>query len=62
MQYGHSASVPVAPLELFFDGEPMELARYPNEGWIRIGEVLDPGSSPRVGDYSDRPGVFRYTG
>ena len=61
VQYGHSASVPVAPLELFFDGEPMELARYPNEGWIRIGEVLDPGSSPRVGDYSDRPGVFRYT-
>lgn len=61
VQYGHSASVPVAPLEFFFDGEPMELARYPNEGWIRIGEVLDPGSSPRVGDYSDRPGVFRYT-
>lgn len=25
-----------AALELFFNGEPMTLARYPNEGWLRI--------------------------
>ncbi len=30
-----------AGLELFFDGQPMTLARWPNEGWVTIAEVVD---------------------
>jgi len=58
---GHGISVCSAPLELFFNHEPMTLARYPNEGFIPIGEVIDGGSIPRTGDYSDRGATFKYT-
>lgn len=60
-QYGHSLPVLPAPLELFIDGKPMTLARYPNNGAILIGKVSDAGSVPRVGDKSDRGAVFQYT-
>ena len=58
---GHGIPVCPAPLELFFNHEPMTLARYPNEGFIPIGEVIDGGSIPRNGDYSDRGATFKYT-
>jgi hypothetical protein len=60
-QYGHAMSVTPAPIEVFFNHEAMTLARYPNEGYIKIGKVLDPGSIPRTSDYSDRGGIFEYT-
>lgn len=60
-QYGHAMSVTPAPIELFFNHEAMTLARYPNEGYIKIGKVIDKGSVPRIGDYSDRGGIFEYT-
>jgi len=60
-QYGHAMSVVPAPLEVFFNNEAMTLARYPNEGYIKIGKVIDPGSVPRISDYSDRGGIFEYT-
>lgn len=60
-QYGHAMSVTPAPIEVFFNHEAMTLARYPNEGYIKIGKVLDPGSVPRTSDYSDRGGIFEYT-
>jgi hypothetical protein len=50
-----------APLEVFSDGEALWLARWPNEGTVPIGKVLDAGSIPRDGDFSDRGGVFQYT-
>ena len=49
-----------APLELFFNGQPMTLARWPNEGWALTGKILDPGSIPRHGDTGDRAGTFVY--
>ena len=51
-----------APVELFVDGAPLTIARWPNFGEPRIplGEVLDVGSVPRHGDDSNRGGVFRY--
>jgi len=58
---GHGIPVYPAPLELFFNYEPMTLARYPNEGFIPIGEVIDGGSIPRNGDYSGRGATFKYT-
>jgi hypothetical protein len=60
-QYGHSISVPTAPLELFIDAKPLTLARYPNRGNLLIGKVIDVGSIPRTGDYSERGGTFTYT-
>lgn len=32
--------------ELFFDGQPMQIARWPNEGWVTIAEVIDRGVEP----------------
>ncbi len=51
-----------APLELFIDGEPMTLARWPNDGFAKTGTIIDPGSKPRTGDKSNRPGTFVYDG
>jgi parallel beta-helix repeat protein len=60
-QFGHGLPVVVAPLELYIDHKIMTLAKYPNTGAIMIGEIIDPGSVPRIGDYSDRGGTFKYT-
>jgi Right handed beta helix region len=60
-QYGHGHAVKEAPLELFFNHQPMTLARYPNQGFMKIGKVIDPGSVPRTGDYNERGAVFTYT-
>lgn len=55
---GFGRSYNNGPLELFVDNEPMQIARYPNEGFIHIPKIIDPGSNPRKGDYSMRGGVF----
>lgn len=60
-QFGHGLPVVNAPLELYINHQKMTLARYPNSGAIMIGEVIDPGSVPRIGDYSNRGGIFIYT-
>lgn len=60
-QYGHSLPVISSTLEVFFNGEPLTLARYPNKGGIKIGKVIDPGSVPRIGDKSNRGATFVYT-
>ena len=60
-QYGHGLPVVPATLELFFNGNPMTLARYPNKGAIKIGKVLDKGSVPRIGDKTNRGAQFNYT-
>lgn len=59
--YGHGQPVVPAPLELFFNNEPLTLAHYPNSGSIKIGKVIDKGSVPRIGDTSNRGGIFEYT-
>ena len=61
VQYGHGQPVVPAPLELFFNREAMQLARYPNDASMLIGEVIDPGSNPRWRDYSNRGATFKYT-
>ena len=59
--YGHGQPVIPAPLELFFNNEPLTLAHYPNNGSIKIGKVIDKGSVPRIGDTSNRGALFEYT-
>jgi len=41
-----SPTVPIAS-EVFLDGIALRPARWPNEGFCRVGEVFDPGSVPR---------------
>jgi len=49
---------PAAPmLELFFDGKPMQLARWPNGDYMRVTKVIDPGSNEPA-----RDAVFGYEG
>lgn len=51
--FGQPASPPT--LELFVDGQPMTLARWPNEGFVGIGELIEPGSRA-----DGKPSVFEY--
>lgn len=46
--------------ELFVNKKPMHLSRWPNKRMIPIGEVLEPGSIPRNGDYSNKGGIMKY--
>lgn len=41
---GMAQPIRLAALELFFDGRPMQLARWPNEGFVMTGEVIETGS------------------
>lgn len=43
-----------AALELFFDGQPMTLARWPNEGWATIGKLPDGKDGMRFGIDDER--------
>ena len=49
-------------MELFFDGAPMTLARWPNEGYAKVEGIVEPGSRPRYDEKPDRPGTFTYGG
>ena len=46
---------------LFFNGEPMQVARWPNKHWARTTKILDSGSVPRQGDKTTRGGTFAYS-
>lgn len=60
-QYGHALPVTESSVELVYNDSIMTLSRYPNDGYIKIGKVVDMGSQPRIRDYSNRGGVFHYT-
>lgn len=46
--------------ELFVNNKPMILSRWPNEGMIKMGKILDTGSVPRNNDFSNRGAVMTY--
>ena len=50
--YGLPPSPPT--LELYFNGRPMTLARWPNEGFVGIKRLVDPG------DVGNKPSVIEY--
>lgn len=60
-QYGHALPVIPAPLELFFNNVPMQVAKYPNSGYLKVGKVVDKGSVPRTGDKTGKGAKFHYT-
>ncbi len=49
-------------LEVFFNDQPMSISRWPNEGFIRIDEVLGSTTNDVRGWKSCVEGVFRYEG
>jgi parallel beta-helix repeat protein len=49
-------------LEVFYRGRALPLSRWPNTGWAKYGNVVDPGSVPRWNEKPDRPGTLEYTG
>jgi hypothetical protein len=52
-----------APLELIVDGNPLDIARWPDVGQPgeKIGKVLDKGAVTRNGEKPTRGGVFEYS-
>ena len=51
--FGQAPSPPT--LELFVDGRPMTLARWPNSGFVGIEKLVEPGSKPE-----GKPSVIEY--
>ncbi|RAV09907.1 right-handed parallel beta-helix repeat-containing protein [Paenibacillus contaminans] len=47
------------PMELFINHVPQQLVRYPKKDNMKMTEVLDSGSVPRHGDFSNKGGTFR---
>jgi len=60
--FGFSRPMAPAWLEIFVNGTPGILARWPNHGTVPIVNVIDTGSIPRWGDKSNRGGTFTYAG
>ncbi len=61
-QFGFGLPVVTSSMELFINDEKMQLARYPNAEYMRIGKLIDSGSVPRQNDYENvRGGTFEYT-
>jgi hypothetical protein len=57
---GFGRSMYAAALELFFQDKPMQLARWPNRGWVKITEVPKDPRRQQAG--ASRAGRFRYEG
>ncbi|MHC4430497.1 MAG: hypothetical protein ACYTBS_01530, partial [Planctomycetota bacterium] len=49
-------------LELFFDDKPMTLARWPNEGFVKIDGLVEPDTVNVRGTRGSKTGKFMYTG
>jgi hypothetical protein len=52
---GYGVKAPASTLELFFNGTPLTLARWPNSGFVNGGKVIEPGSVKE-----GKPSVFEY--
>ncbi|MCA0753539.1 Ig-like domain-containing protein [Paenibacillus sp. N4] len=49
------------PMELYIEGQGMTLARWPNNGTVQMGSILDPGPTRKDADLQTRGGTFTYT-
>ncbi|MBN2446023.1 MAG: right-handed parallel beta-helix repeat-containing protein, partial [Phycisphaerae bacterium] len=49
-----------APPELFCDGSPMTLARWPNDGFVKTGPTFGPGTQPAKGGEDVGQPIFEY--
>lgn len=62
---GFGRALLAAPVELFYGGEPMQIARWPNEGWLKIAGVpkdAQGADNPNSGEFffaEDRPAGWK---
>jgi hypothetical protein len=49
-------------IELFFEDKPMTLARWPNEGFVKIVDLVEPGTVNVRGTKGSKIGKFMYKG
>ena len=49
-------------LELFFNGQPMPLARWPNDAWMTVARTIASGAKPSPANPKGTPGTFLYHG
>jgi len=62
MEAGQSWGASSPGLEVFFADQPMTLARWPNEGFVKIPEVLGPTPKDVRGTKGCEEGIFSYEG
>lgn len=60
VQSGFGHKIRPSACMLYFNDELLQLARWPNEGKLSIGTVIDPGSKPRWDKPPYHGAVFRY--
>ncbi len=67
--YGHLrnrgtsySGIDTAAMELFYNTMPMNLSRWPDEGWERVFDLVTPRGDGKVSDYFFQKGRFRYSG
>ncbi|MDF2717994.1 MAG: hypothetical protein K0R28_4919, partial [Paenibacillus sp.] len=48
------------PMQLYVDGQGMTLARWPNNGTVQMGDIIDPGPTVDDPDLQTRGGSFKY--
>ncbi|WP_224725555.1 Ig-like domain-containing protein [Paenibacillus vietnamensis] len=48
------------PMQLYVGGQGMTLARWPNEGTVQMGDIVDPGPTVNDPDLQTRGGTFKY--
>ncbi len=49
-------------LELFFNGQPMPLARWPNDAWMTVARTVASGAKPSPANPKGIPSTFLYHG
>lgn len=57
---GHGIAIQPSESELFIGNKPLIRARYPNQGYLKITEVIRQGSIPRDGDMNGIAPIFKF--
>lgn len=60
IQHGFGTKEQPSSCTLYFNKELQQLGRWPNEGTLEIGDVIDPGSKPRWEKPPYRGAIFEY--
>lgn len=47
--------------EVYIDGKPLRIARWPNKEYAQIKKVIEQGSRPRHNEKPERPGIFEFS-
>lgn len=61
-RFGFSHPFPSSWMELFINGKPCHLSRWPNDSTVLLGTVIEKGSNLSEGDSANIGGTFNYPG